>query len=115
MARLFGTDGVRGVANADLTAELAMELSAAAAKVLGEAGAFTGRRPTALVGRDTRISGQLLSAAVNAGLASTGVDVIDVGIVPTPGLAYLVNTQGTDLGVMLSASHNPMPDNGIKF
>jgi len=106
---------VRGVANADLTAELAMELSAAAAKVLGEAGAFTGRRPTALVGRDTRISGQLLSAAVNAGLASTGVDVIDVGIVPTPGLAYLVNTQGTDLGVMLSASHNPMPDNGIKF
>ena len=92
-----------------------MELSAAAAKVLGEAGAFTGRRPTALVGRDTRISGQLLSAAVNAGLASTGVDVIDVGIVPTPGLAYLVNTQGTDLGVMLSASHNPMPDNGIKF
>ena len=106
---------MRGVANADLTAELAMELSAAAAKVLGEAGAFTGRRPTALVGRDTRISGQLLSAAVNAGLASTGVDVIDVGIVPTPGLAYLVNTQGTDLGVMLSASHNPMPDNGIKF
>lgn len=106
---------MRGVANADLTAELAMELSAAAAKVLGEAGAFTGRRPTALVGRDTRISGQLLSAAVNAGLASTGVDVINVGIVPTPGLAYLVNTQGTDLGVMLSASHNPMPDNGIKF
>ncbi|WIY83237.1 phosphoglucosamine mutase [Propionimicrobium sp. PCR01-08-3] len=115
MARLFGTDGVRGVANADLTAELAMELSTAAAKVLGEAGAFTGRRPTALVGRDTRISGELLSAAVNAGLASTGVDVIDVGVVPTPGLAYLVNKQGTDLGVMLSASHNPMPDNGIKF
>ncbi len=103
------------MANADLTAELAMELSAAAAKVLGEARAFADRRPTALVGRDTRISGELLSAAVNAGLASTGVDVIDVGIVPTPGLAYLVNTQDADLGVMLSASHNPMPDNGIKF
>ncbi len=106
---------MRGVANADLTAELAMELSAAAAKVLGEARAFADRRPTALVGRDTRISGEMLSAAVNAGLASTGVDVIDVGVIPTPGLAYLVNTQNTDLGVMLSASHNPMPDNGIKF
>lgn len=115
MARLFGTDGVRGVANEDLTAELAMELSVAAAHVLGEAGAFAGRRPTALVGRDTRISGEFLVAAVNAGLASAGVDVIDVGVIPTPGLAYLVNDQGADLGVMLSASHNPMPDNGIKF
>lgn len=115
MARLFGTDGVRGVANEDLTAELAMELSVAAAHVLGEAGAFDDRRPTALVARDTRISGEFLVAAVVAGLASAGVDVIDVGVVPTPGLAHLVNTQGADLGVMLSASHNPMPDNGIKF
>ena len=115
MARLFGTDGVRGVANEDLTAELAMELSMAAAHVLGEAGAFAGRRPVALVGRDTRISGGFLTAAVVAGLASAGVDVIDVGVIPTPGLAFLVNDQGADLGVMLSASHNPMPDNGIKF
>ena len=115
MVRLFGTDGVRGVANVDLTAELAMELAVAAAHVLAEAGAFTGRRPVALVGRDTRISGEVLSAAVNAGLASAGVDVIDVGVLPTPGLAYLVNVRDADLGVMLSASHNPMPDNGIKF
>lgn len=115
MARLFGTDGVRGKANADLTAELALDLSVAAAHVLGEAGAFGDKRPRALVGRDTRISGEFLGAAVCAGLASAGVDVIDVGVVPTPGLAYLVATEGTELGVMLSASHNPMPDNGIKF
>lgn len=115
MARLFGTDGVRGVANIDLTAELAMELSVSAAKVLGEAGAFGSRCPRALVGRDTRISGEFLSAAVCAGLASAGVDVVDVGVIPTPGLAFLVNDQEADLGVMLSASHNPMPDNGIKF
>ncbi|MBE6477118.1 MAG: phosphoglucosamine mutase [Propionibacteriaceae bacterium] len=115
MARLFGTDGVRGVANGDLTAELALDLSVAAAHVLGEAGAFDDRRPVAIVGRDTRISGEFLQAAVMAGLASAGVDVIDVGVIPTPGLAYLVATQEVDLGVMLSASHNPMPDNGIKF
>lgn len=115
MARLFGTDGVRGVANKDLTAQLAMDLAIAAARVLGEAGAFHGDRPTALVGRDTRISGEFLSAAVCAGLASAGVDVVDVGVVPTPGLAYLVDDQDSALGVMLSASHNPMPDNGIKF
>ncbi|WP_316669040.1 phosphoglucosamine mutase [uncultured Propionibacterium sp.] len=115
MARLFGTDGVRGLANGDLTAELALDLSVAAAHVLGEAGAFDGRRPVAIVGRDTRISGEFLQAAVMAGLASAGVDVIDVGVIPTPGLAYLVATEEVDLGVMLSASHNPMPDNGIKF
>lgn len=115
MARLFGTDGVRGVANKDLTAQLAMDLAIAAARVLGEAGAFHGDRPTALVGRDTRISGEFLSAAVCAGLASAGVDVVDVGVVPTPGLAFLVDDQDSALGVMLSASHNPMPDNGIKF
>ena len=116
MARLFGTDGVRGTANLELTAEVALELSVAAAHVLGEAGAFgESRRPTALVGRDTRISGQFLEAAVVAGLASAGVDVIRLGVIPTPGVAHLVGAMDADLGVMLSASHNPMPDNGIKF
>lgn len=115
MSRLFGTDGVRGVANVDLTADLALELSVAAAHVLGESGAFDGRRAVAIVGRDTRISGEFLQAAVMSGLASAGVDVIDVGVIPTPGLAHLVETRAVDLGVMLSASHNPMPDNGIKF
>lgn len=115
MARLFGTDGVRGTANQDLTAELALDLAVAAAHVLGEAGAFGARRPTALVGRDTRASGEFLEAAVVAGLASAGVDVVRLGVVPTPGVAYLVGALNADLGVMLSASHNPMPDNGIKF
>lgn len=115
MARLFGTDGVRGKANVDLTAELALELSVAAAHVLGEAGLFEGHRPTALVARDSRASGEFLEAAVVAGLASAGVDVVRLGVVPTPGLAFLVAHLDADLGVMLSASHNPMPDNGIKF
>lgn len=115
MARLFGTDGVRGLANKDLTAELALELSVGAAHVLGEVGAFGARRPFALVGRDTRASGEFLEAAVVAGLASAGVDVVRVGVVPTPGVAYLTNEMEADLAVMLSASHNPMPDNGIKF
>ena len=106
---------MRGVANDDLTPELAFKLSVAAAHVLGEAGAFDGRRAVAIVGRDTRISGELLQASVMSGLASAGVDVIDVGVIPTPGLAYLVESQGVDVGVMLSASHNPMPDNGVKF
>ncbi|MBO1032229.1 phosphoglucosamine mutase [Tessaracoccus sp. SD287] len=114
MARLFGTDGVRGKANVDLTAELALDLSVAAAHVLGEAGAFRSR-PTAIVGRDPRASGEFLEAAVIAGLASAGVDVVRVGVVPTPALAFLVNDANADLGVMLSASHNAMPDNGIKF
>lgn len=115
MARLFGTDGVRGRANDSLTAELALELSVAAAHILGEAGAYGEHRPLAVVGRDTRISGEFLEAAVVAGLASAGVDVIQAGVVPTPGLAFLVSELNADLGVMLSASHNPMPDNGIKF
>ncbi len=115
MARLFGTDGVRGRANAELTAELALDLAVAAAHVLGEAGVFEGRRPFAVVGRDTRVSGEFLEAAVVAGLASAGVDVIRLGVVPTPGVAYLTGALDADLGVMLSASHNPMPDNGIKF
>ncbi|MEU7859668.1 phosphoglucosamine mutase [Nonomuraea sp. NPDC049141] len=117
MARLFGTDGVRGVAGRDLTAELAMDLSVAAAHVLGDAGAFTatGRRPVAVVGRDPRASGEFLEAAVVAGLASSGVDVLRLGVLPTPAVAYLTAALGADIGVMLSASHNPAPDNGIKF
>ncbi|GII89393.1 phosphoglucosamine mutase [Sphaerisporangium siamense] len=118
--RLFGTDGVRGVAGRDLTAELAMDLSVAAAHVLGDAGAFessVGRRgrPVAVVGRDPRASGEFLEAAVVAGLASSGVDVLRLGVLPTPAVAYLTSALGADLGVMLSASHNPAPDNGIKF
>jgi phosphoglucosamine mutase len=120
MGRIFGTDGVRGVANTTLTAELALDLSVAAAHVIGEAGIFDahvgrGGRPRAVVGRDTRISGQFLEAAVVAGLASAGVDVLLLGVLPTPGVAYLTGSLDVDLGVMISASHNPMPDNGIKF
>lgn len=115
MARLFGTDGVRGLANRDLTAELALDLSVAAAHVLGDAGDFAGHRPRAVVGRDPRVSGEFLEAAVVAGLASAGVDVVRAGVVPTPAIAFLTAHTGADLGVMLSASHNAMPDNGIKF
>lgn len=115
MGRLFGTDGVRGRANDTLTAELALDLAVAAAHVLADAGAFAGHRPHAVVGRDPRASGEFLQAAVMAGLASAGVDVTDVGIAPTPGIAFLTRHLDADLGVVLSASHNPMPDNGIKF
>ncbi|MFI6344587.1 phosphoglucosamine mutase [Streptomyces sp. NPDC050560] len=115
MGRLFGTDGVRGVANADLTAELALGLSVAAAHVLAEAGTFAGHRPVAVVGRDPRASGEFLEAAVVAGLASAGVDVLRVGVLPTPAVAHLTGALRADLGVMLSASHNAMPDNGVKF
>jgi len=115
VARLFGTDGVRGLANQELTAELALDLSVAAAHVLGEAGAFAGHRPVAVVGRDPRASGEFLEAAVVAGLASAGVDVLRAGVLPTPAVAFLTGALGADLGVVLSASHNPMPDNGIKF
>ncbi|WP_153393199.1 phosphoglucosamine mutase [Ornithinicoccus halotolerans] len=115
MARLFGTDGVRGTANVDITAELALDLASAAARVLAEHGTFEGHRPRAIVGRDPRASGEFLSAATSAGLASAGVDVSDVGVLPTPAVAYLTKATGADFGAMLSASHNPMPDNGIKF
>lgn len=116
--RLFGTDGVRGLANGLLTANLATSLGVAAAQVLSERGQFASHvddRPFAIVGRDGRASGEFLQAAVSAGLASAGVDVIDVGVVPTPAVAYLTDVTGADFGVMLSASHNAMPDNGIKF
>jgi phosphoglucosamine mutase len=112
MGRLFGTDGVRGLANADLTPELAMAISVAAAHVLV---GVEGHRPLAVVGRDPRASGEMLEGAVCAGLASAGADVLRVGVLPTPAVAYLVAELGADLGVMLSASHNPMPDNGVKL
>lgn len=113
MARLFGTDGVRGLANRDITAELALDLGVAAARALGQRQGNTLAR--AVVGRDTRVSGEFLSAAISAGLASVGVDVVDVGVLPTPAIAYLTQATDVDLGVVLSASHNPMQDNGIKF
>ena len=118
MGRLFGTDGVRGVAGCDLTARLAMDLSAAAAHVLtgnGAAASTLRRRPVAVVGRDPRASGEFLEAAVVAGLASSGVDVLRLGVIPTPAVAYLTAALDAQFGVMLSASHNPAPDNGIKF
>ncbi|GAA4400637.1 phosphoglucosamine mutase [Tsukamurella soli] len=114
MGRLFGTDGVRGLANADLTAELAVTLSQAAATVLARP-AEEGARPLAVVGWDPRASSELLTAGVASGLASTGVDVLLVGVMPTPAVAYLTAAYDATLGVMISASHNPMPDNGIKF
>jgi phosphoglucosamine mutase len=113
MGRLFGTDGVRGRANADLTPELAMSVAVAAAHVLAERDRT--HPPVAVVGRDPRASGEMLEAAVVAGLASAGATVERVGVLPTPGVAHLVGELGADLGVMLSASHNPMPDNGVKL
>jgi phosphoglucosamine mutase len=120
MGRLFGTDGVRGVAGEDLTSQLAMDLAAAAAGMLQEMRAATasksnGGRLVAVVGRDPRASGEFLEAAVVAGLAGAGVDVLRLGVIPTPGVAYLTAALRADLGVMLSASHNPAPDNGIKL
>src|SRR6516162_9756482 len=112
MGRLFGTDGVRGVANRELTAELALALGAAAARHLATSG--PGRR-VAVVGRDPRASGEMLEAAVIAGLTSEGVDALQVGVLPTPAVAYLTGAYDADFGVMISASHNPMPDNGIKI
>lgn len=114
--RLFGTDGIRGLANRDLTAELALNVSVAAAHILIESKQLpNNQRPKAIVGSDSRASGEFLEAAVVAGLSSAGVDVYRVGVLPTPAIAYLVAESGADLGVMLSASHNPMPDNGIKL
>ncbi len=115
MTRLFGTDGVRGLANEALTASLALKLGAAAATVLTKDRTAGKRRPTAIIGRDPRVSGEMLAAAMAAGMASKGVDVLRVGVIPTPGLAFLTDDYGADIGVMISASHNPMPDNGIKF
>ena len=113
MGRLFGTDGVRGLANADLTPELALAVARAAAGVLADRDGT--ERPVAVVARDPRASGEMLEAAVVAGLSSAGADVLRAGVLPTPALAYLTASAGADLGVMISASHNPMPDNGIKL
>jgi phosphoglucosamine mutase len=113
MGRLFGTDGVRGVANRELTAELALALGAAAARRLTRVG--SGRRRVAVIGRDPRASGEMLEAAVIAGLTSEGVDALRCGVLPTPAVAYLTHAYDADFGVMISASHNPMPDNGIKI
>src|SRR5215467_13261140 len=119
MGRLFGTDGVRGVAGEDLTGRMAMDLATAAAGTLqdmrGAAAGPGGARLVALVGRDPRASGEFLEAAVVAGLAAAGVDVLRLGVIPTPGVAFLTGELGADIGVMLSASHNPAPDNGIKL
>ena len=116
MPRMFGTDGVRGLANRDLTAQLALDLGDAAVRVLGddERSEFESRR-RALVGRDTRVSGDFLAAALSAGMSAGGFDVIDAGIIPTPGVAYLTSVLNVEMGAVISASHNPMPDNGIKF
>ncbi|MDD4867292.1 MAG: phosphoglucosamine mutase, partial [Mycobacterium sp.] len=113
MGRLFGTDGVRGVANRELTAELALALGVAAARRLTSS-AGPGRR-VAVVGRDPRASGEMLEAAMIAGLTSQGVDALRVGVLPTPAVAYLTGAYDAAFGVMISASHNPMPDNGIKI
>lgn len=113
MSRLFGTDGVRGLANHEITAELALQLGEAAARVLARE--VTDHRPRAVVGRDTRQSSGMLSQAIAAGMASAGIDVEHVREIPTPGIAYLTSEHEYDLGCVISASHNPMPDNGIKF
>ena len=120
MTRLFGTDGVRGLANGELTVDLALRLAQAAAVVLGKGRVAdgrraSGRRPVAVIARDPRVSGEFLAAAVAAGLASSGMDVYDAGVLPTPALAFLVADLPADIGVMISASHNPAPDNGIKL
>ncbi len=120
MPRLFGTDGVRGLANQDITVELALSLAQAASVVLGK-GRFadgrraSGRRPVGVIARDPRVSGEFLAAAVAAGFASSGVDVLDAGIIPTPAAAFLIADVKADFGVVISASHNAAPDNGIKF
>jgi phosphoglucosamine mutase len=111
MARLFGTDGVRGVANRDLTAELALALGSAAARQRASGRA----RRLAVVGRDPRASGEMLEASVIAGITSEGVDALRVGVLPTPAIAFLTHAYDAEFGVMISASHNPMPDNGIKI
>ncbi|MED2737268.1 phosphoglucosamine mutase [Bacillus toyonensis] len=114
MRKYFGTDGVRGIANVELTPELAFRLGKSAGYVLTKSMESANHRPTFVVGRDTRISGQMLEAALISGLNSSGVDVVQLGILPTPGVALLTK-ELADGGVMISASHNPFQDNGIKF
>lgn len=111
MARLFGTDGVRGLANAELTPELAFKMGRAATYYFGR----EYKRPVFYIGRDTRISGHMLEAALAAGICSAGGEAVLLGVVPTPAVAYLTKKHGAQAGVVISASHNPFPDNGIKF
>ena len=115
MARLFGTDGIRGVANRDIPVDLALKVAQAAALVLGQESRDNGIKPKAVIARDPRLSGEFLVAAVSAGLAASGVDVFDAGVIPTPAAAYLTADLDADFGVMISASHNPASDNGIKI
>ena len=115
MPRLFGTDGVRGLANRALTSQLALDLGDAAVRDLGKGADKTEGRRRALIGRDTRVSGDFLASALAAGMSAGGFDVIDVGIIPTPGIAYLTSVLNVEMGAVISASHNAMPDNGIKF
>ncbi len=115
MARLFGTDGVRGLAGRDITAEFCVSLAAAAAHILGEQARAEGRKPIAVIAHDPRLSSDFISSSVSGGLAAAGVDVYDAGILPTPAAAYLTADLNADFGIMISASHNPAPDNGIKF
>jgi phosphoglucosamine mutase len=112
MGKLFGTDGVRGIANKELTIELAYKLGQAGAYVLTKENKH---KPTILIGRDTRISGEMLSAAMIAGICSVGADSIAIGVVPTPAVSYLTREYEADAGVVISASHNPVEYNGIKF
>ena len=114
MGKYFGTDGVRGVANSELTPELAFKLGRFGGYVLTQHSEGAAH-PRVLVGRDTRISGQMLESALVAGLLSVGIEVMQLGVISTPGVAYLTRVQGAAAGVMISASHNPAPDNGIKF
>lgn len=111
MGRMFGTDGVRGVANTELTARIAYDLGRAGAYVLTEGA----HKPKILVAKDTRISGDMLESALIAGILSVGAEAIVLGVVPTPAVAYLTRKYGADAGVMISASHNPVEYNGIKF
>ena len=115
MARLFGTDGVRGVANQEISADFALKLAQAAAIVLGKTSRDRGERPRAVIAKDPRISSDFIASSVAAGLAASGVDVFDAGVLPTPACAYLTADLDADFGVMISASHNPATDNGIKF
>lgn len=112
MGKLFGTDGVRGVAGKDLTCELALQIGRATA---AELTSLDGHRPRILIGKDTRVSGDMLECTLAAGLCSVGADVDLLGVIPTPGVAYLVRKYGADAGIVISASHNPMEFNGIKI
>ncbi|MCD7873312.1 MAG: phosphoglucosamine mutase [Clostridiales bacterium] len=115
MGRLFGTDGVRGIANKDLTNEMAMQIGMAAAEILIKGNENKNDKPTVMIGKDTRASGDMLEAALTAGFCSVGVSVLSVGVIPTPAVAYLVGRYNCDAGVMISASHNPCEYNGIKI